>query len=101
MKLKKRRLTKIFPYCSKKSHGENDVKKLNHSTKLPNFFTKNCFQGLIPCLSFSKMRYLCNLHLWSQAFAIKVDKRFRQQKNPKVYEKSKYFLAERFLGTFF
>ena len=41
MKLKKRRLFKIFPKGSKKSHGENDLKKLNHSTKLSNFFTKN------------------------------------------------------------
>ena len=45
------------------------------------------------------MRYL--FHLWSLAFAIKLDKLFRQQKNPKVYDKSKYFLAERLLDTFF
>ena len=46
MKPKSRRLFKIFPKGSKKTHGENDLKKLNHSTKLSNFFTKNSFQGL-------------------------------------------------------
>ena len=43
MKLKKRRLFKIFPKGSKRSHGENDLKKLDHSTMLSNFFTKKLF----------------------------------------------------------
>ena len=41
MKPKKGRLFKIFSKGSKKSQGENDLKNLNHSTKLTNFFTKN------------------------------------------------------------
>ena len=61
MKLKKRRLFKIFPKGSKKSHGENDLKKLNHSTKLSNFFTKNCFQGLIPLFKFFKNEILAQV----------------------------------------
>ena len=61
MKPKSRRLFKIFPKGSKKTHGENDLKKLNHSTKLSNFFTKNSSQDLIRLFKFFKNEILAQV----------------------------------------